>query len=91
MINGFSWSANIMASPFKVGRGDKLDNFDFIFFLFLKHWRVTNNRLNGRGVSSELISKFLSSMILHNHSSYIKSAEMNSCRLSPLPTYGALH
>ena len=35
--------------------------------------------------ASELISKFLSSMILYNHSSYLKSGEINSCRLSPLP------
>ena len=34
------------------------------------------------GGSSELISKFLSSMILCNHSSYFKSAwEINSCIL----------
>ena len=39
-----------------------------------------------QGGSSELISKFLSSMILYNHSSYFKSGEINSCRLSPLPT-----
>ena len=38
------------------------------------------------GGSSELISKFLSTMILYNHSSYFKSGEINSCRLSPLPT-----
>ena len=39
-----------------------------------------------QGSSSELISFFLSSMILYNHSSYFKSGEINSCRLSPLPT-----
>ena len=38
-----------------------------------------------QGGSSELISKFLSSMILYNHSSYFKSGEINSCRLSPIP------
>ena len=38
-----------------------------------------------QGGSNELISKFLSSMILYNHSSYFKSGEINSCRLSPLP------
>ena len=37
-----------------------------------------------QGGSSELISKFLSSMILYNHSSYFKNWEINSCRLSPL-------
>ena len=36
--------------------------------------------------SVELISQFLSSMILYNHSLYFKSGEINSCRLSPLPT-----
>ena len=38
-----------------------------------------------QGGSSKLISKFSSSMILYNHSSYFKSGEINSCRLSPLP------
>ena len=38
-----------------------------------------------QGGSNELISKFLSSMILYNHPSYFKSGEINSCRLSPLP------
>ena len=38
-----------------------------------------------QGGSNELISKFLSSMILYNHSSYFKSGEINSCKLSPLP------
>ena len=38
------------------------------------------------GGSSELISKCLSSMILNNHSSYFKSREINSCRLTPLPS-----
>ena len=37
--------------------------------------------------SNELISIFLLSMILYNHPSYFKSGEINSCRLSPLPTY----
>ena len=41
-----------------------------------------------QGGSNELISKCLSSMILYNHSSYFKSGEINSCRLSPLPTIG---
>ena len=41
-----------------------------------------------QGGSNELISKFLSSMILYNHPSYFKSGEINSCRLSPLPTNG---
>ena len=36
-----------------------------------------------QGGSTELISKFLSSMILYNHPSYFKSGEINSCRLSP--------
>ena len=40
-----------------------------------------------QGGSNELISKFLSSMILYNHSSHFKSGEINSCRLSPLPTF----
>ena len=39
-----------------------------------------------QGGSNELISKFLLSMILYNHPSYFKSGEINSCRLSPLPT-----
>ena len=39
-----------------------------------------------QGGSNELISKFLSSMTLYNHPSYFKSGEINSCRLSPLPT-----
>ena len=39
-----------------------------------------------QGGSNELISKFLSSMILYNHPSYFKRGEINSCRLSPLPT-----
>ena len=34
---------------------------------------------------------FLSSMIMYNHSSYFKSGEINSCRLSPLPTKTHLH
>ena len=38
-----------------------------------------------QGGSNELISKFLSSMILYNYPSYFKSGEINSCRLSPLP------
>ena len=38
-----------------------------------------------QGGSSELVSKFLS-VILYDHSSYFKSGEINSCRLSPLPT-----
>ena len=38
-----------------------------------------------QGGSNELISKFLSSMILYNHPSYFRSGEINSCRLSPLP------
>ena len=41
-----------------------------------------------QGGSNELISKFLSSMILYNHPSHFKSGEINSCRLSPLPTIG---
>ena len=43
-----------------------------------------------QGGSNELISKFLSSMILYNHPSYFKSGEINSCRLSPLPTLNML-
>ena len=38
-----------------------------------------------QGGSNELISKFLSSMILYNHPSYLKSGEIYSCRLSPIP------
>ena len=38
-----------------------------------------------QGGSNELISKFLSNMILYKHPSYFKSGEINSCRLSPLP------
>ena len=44
-----------------------------------------------QGGSNELISKFLSSMILYNHPSYFKSGEINSCRLSPLPTIGRMN
>ena len=40
-----------------------------------------------QGGSNELISEFLSSMILYNHPSYFKSGEINCCRLSPLPIY----
>ena len=43
-----------------------------------------------QGGSNELISKFLSSMILYNHPSFFKSGEINSCRLSPLPTYRSM-
>ena len=43
-----------------------------------------------QGGSNELISKFLSSMTLYNHPSYFKSGEVNSCRLSPLPTLRVL-
>ena len=39
------------------------------------------------GGSSELISKCLSCMILYNYSSYFKIGEINSCRLSALPTF----
>ena len=39
-----------------------------------------------QGSSKELISTFLSSMILYNHPSYFKSGEINSCRLSPVPS-----
>ena len=35
--------------------------------------------VQGGGVSNELISKFLSSMILYNRPSYFKSGEINSC------------
>ena len=38
-----------------------------------------------QGGSCELISKFLSSMMLYNHSSYC--GEICSCRLSPLPNH----
>ena len=41
-----------------------------------------------QGGSNELISKFLSSVILYNHPSYFKSGEINSFRLSPLPNRG---
>ena len=43
------------------------------------------------GGSSELISKISSSMILNNHSSYLESGEINSCRLSSLPTHSNQH
>ena len=43
-----------------------------------------------QGGSNELISKFLSSKVLYNHPSYFKSGEINSCRLSPLPTLSVL-
>ena len=39
-----------------------------------------------QGGSNELISKFLSSMIIYNHPSYFKNGDINSCRLSPLPS-----
>ena len=44
-----------------------------------------------QGGSNEMISKFLSSMILYNQPSYFKSGEINSCRLSPLSTLRCLH
>ena len=37
-----------------------------------------------QGGSNDLISKFLSSMVLYNDPSYFKSGEIDSCRLSPL-------
>ena len=62
-------------------------NSKFLFFAFL---RVPMGvcgifRPPIQGGSSKLISKFLPSMILYNHSSYFKSGEINSCRLSPFP------
>ena len=63
-------------------------NSKFQFFAFLQVPKGVRGifRPPVQGGSSELISKFLSSMILYNHSSYFKSGEINSCRLSPLPT-----
>ena len=43
-----------------------------------------------QGGSNELISKLLSSMILYNHPPYFKSGEINSFRLSLLPTYSTI-
>ena len=50
------------------------------------HGGIWNLQTPCRRGSSELISKCLSSMILYNYSSYFKSGEISSCRLSPLPT-----
>ena len=58
-----------------------------IFCIFTgPHGGMWNFQTPCTGGSNELISKFLSSMILYNHPSYFKSGEINSCRLSPLPT-----
>ena len=54
-------------------------------------WGMWNLQTPCTGGSSELISKYLSSVILYNHSSYFKSGEINSCRLSPLPTVSSLY
>ena len=62
--------------------------FSFLAFLQVPMVVCWIFRLPVQGGSSELISKFLSSMILYNyHSSCFDSGEINSCRLSPLPTY----
>ena len=63
-------------------------NSKFTFFAFLQVPMGVCGifRPPVQGGSNELISKFLSSMILYNHLSYFKSGEMNSCRLSPLST-----
>ena len=61
--------------------------FFFFSFLYKSLWGyVESSDPLYREGSSELISKLLSSMLLYNHSSYFKSGEINSCRLSPLPT-----
>ena len=62
-------------------------NSKFQFFAFLQVPMGVRGifRPPVQGGSSELISKFLSPMILYNHPSYFKSGEINSCRLSPLP------
>ena len=61
--------------------------FSFFLHFYRSLWRYveSSDPLYGGGGSSELISNFLLSMILYNHSSYFKSGEINSCRLSPLP------
>ena len=60
----------------------------FFFFVFLQVLLggMWNFQTPYTGGSSELISKLLSSMLLYNRSPYFKSAEINSNRLSPLPT-----
>ena len=61
----------------------------FIFCISSEpHGGMWNLQTPCTGDSNELISKFLSSMILYNHPSYFKSGEINSCRLSPLPNPG---
>ena len=61
--------------------------FKIFIFLHLGPYRgMQNIQAPCSGGSSKLISNFLSSMILYNHSSYLKSGEINNCRLSPLPT-----
>ena len=54
------------------------------------HGGMWNFQTSCTGGFNELISKFLSSVILYNHPSYFKSGERNSCRLSPLPNISFL-
>ena len=65
-------------------------NFSFFAFLRVPVGVCGIFRPPVQGGSSDLISKFLSSMILYNHSSYFKSREINSCwspfRTLRLPT-----
>ena len=67
---------------------NKIQNFHSFSFAFLQVLLggMWNFQTPYTGGSSELISKLLSSMLLYNHSPYFKSAEINSNRLSPLPT-----
>ena len=65
---------------------NKIQNFHFLHFYRPPMGVCGIFRPPVQGGSNELISKFLSSMILYNHPSYFKSGEINSCRLSPLPT-----
>ena len=68
---------------------NKIQNFHFFhFFFFFAFLQVLLRRYVEfsdpyTGGSS---SKLLSSMLLYNHSPYFKSGEINSNRLSPLPT-----
>ena len=65
------------------------------FFLFFAFLQVPIGvcgifrPLYREGGSNELILNSLSPMILYNHPLFFKSGEINSCRLSPLPTIRA--
>ena len=74
---------------------NKIQNFLFFFFVVafpqVPMGYVESSDPLLQGGCSELISKFWSSMILYNHSSYFKSGEINNCRFSPLPTLRCIY